>query len=365
MSSFFRERNRNSPQGVGGGVSVEIRSAVFDRIQASIAGSGFEEGGKLLGKISQDAHGVTIHVETFLDSGPRVDKSASHILPDGKYQESLFRLIEVWDPDIEHVGTWHSHHCNGLESLSGGDIRGYIESVNDPRYGLQYFFVMLIVGTTRGEITYRCYLFQKGSHNFCELPDKAVMVILGTYRLEGVLNKAEKVSASMSGGQVYRTPHTAGNSAKCIGNHSSSRTEKTLSTLDCQELRRIDNLWFRSNFDEVEVRKSGSTGRLAWIAEKQVGHIQLTLRYVYPALMQGKPCAEVEVLVDGERCGKRHSVPLDNGRFAHVENLVKKAVSKARRVRNEQTGRIRKWISAADCSFKIYNRRGGIEKNDS
>jgi predicted Rossmann fold flavoprotein len=50
------------------------------------------------------------------------------------------------DPGIRFIGSWHSHHCNGLRELSCGDERGYVETVNDPHYDGDLFLAMLIRG---------------------------------------------------------------------------------------------------------------------------------------------------------------------------------------------------------------------------
>ena len=114
-----------------------------------------EEGGKFVGyllrshntelqAIGLDPETPALVVTDYLPSGPNAVRSAVELLPDGEYQERLFRQIEGLDSDIEHLGSWHSHHCNGLRTLSDGDIRGYFRTVNKTAYRLDWFLVSLV-----------------------------------------------------------------------------------------------------------------------------------------------------------------------------------------------------------------------------
>jgi hypothetical protein len=104
-------------------ISVEIFDTVIARISHAVSVSNREEGGKFVGKISQNRNHIKIRVETYIDSGPRVNNSVGHLMPDGEYQEAMFRVLEKFDQDINYLGSWHTHHCNGLAELSQGDIR--------------------------------------------------------------------------------------------------------------------------------------------------------------------------------------------------------------------------------------------------
>ena len=117
-------------------IVIEFNKCVFDRIIKTISSSNVEEGGKLLGKIEYDTNRMVLQVESYIDSGTNIDHSSTHLHPDGEYQESVFRVVEQFDSNIEHIGTWHSHHCNGLKNLSSGDIQGYIKTVNNPNYNI-------------------------------------------------------------------------------------------------------------------------------------------------------------------------------------------------------------------------------------
>lgn len=114
-----------------------------------------EEGGKYIGYIcgpgdprlqkfdmNRKAHAIVI--TDFLPGGPKAVRTAVEFMPDGEYQEGLFRRVEEMDPAIEHLGSWHSHHCNGLQTLSRGDVEGYFRTVNKARYRPDYFLASLV-----------------------------------------------------------------------------------------------------------------------------------------------------------------------------------------------------------------------------
>jgi hypothetical protein len=119
-----------------------------------------EEGGKYVGyyldatdprlRALDLQNGIAALVVTdFLPSGPRAIRTAVELQPDGEYQEGLFRRLEQSDPAVEHLGTWHSHHCNGLSTLSGGDIAGYLRTVNRPEYRFDFFLASLVTRLPR------------------------------------------------------------------------------------------------------------------------------------------------------------------------------------------------------------------------
>jgi hypothetical protein len=142
-----------------------------------------EEGGKYLGYLLAPGRpfargfetrttGRTVLITKFLPSGPNATRTAVEFLPDGEYQERVFRQLEKQDPEIEHVGTWHTHHCNGLKTLSGGDVEGYFRTVNKPAYRPDFFVASLVTRIPaapeeRGWIEH--FLFVRGSTEFHDI----------------------------------------------------------------------------------------------------------------------------------------------------------------------------------------------------
>ncbi len=114
-----------------------------------------EDGGKYVGyvisasdsrlrEVDAKADTPAIVITDFLPGGPKALRTAVEFVPDGEFQETLFRRLEQLEPAIEHVGTWHSHHCNGLSTLSSGDIEGYRRTVNRQEYRLNFFLASLV-----------------------------------------------------------------------------------------------------------------------------------------------------------------------------------------------------------------------------
>ena len=115
-----------------------------------------EEGGKYIGYIdfaehnrSKDHH-YRVIITDFLPGGPNATRTAVEFLPDGEFQEQLYRRAEKRDANVEHLGTWHSHHCNGLDRLSGGDIEGYFRTVNKAAYRPEVFVASLVKHLPKG-----------------------------------------------------------------------------------------------------------------------------------------------------------------------------------------------------------------------
>lgn len=109
-----------------------------------------EEGGKYIGYIDLDPQSLgrdrnyRVIITDFLPGGPNAKRTAVEFLPDGDFQERLFRQAESRDTNLEHLGSWHSHHCNGLDRLSGGDIEGYFKTVNKRAYRPDVFVASLV-----------------------------------------------------------------------------------------------------------------------------------------------------------------------------------------------------------------------------
>lgn len=134
-----------------------------------------EDGGKYLAFIESDHGSSTLVVSDFLPGGPNAKRTRVEFLPDGDFQEQLFRQAELLDSRVEHVGSWHSHHCNGLQSFSEGDIVGYFKTVNKPRYRPDFFLASLVtrIPSTPDEPDWlHHFLFARGDDSYYVLGDQ-------------------------------------------------------------------------------------------------------------------------------------------------------------------------------------------------
>lgn len=128
-------------------VRLIIREGVLARVQsdclrnptAEIGGRWFgyyiaydddEQRSRLPDEIAElegDLHVIIDYIPT----GPNPDSvSEVELQPDRKYQMWAFDKLKSIDPDVEVLGSWHSHIPNGLERFSGIDHRSYFSKLS-------------------------------------------------------------------------------------------------------------------------------------------------------------------------------------------------------------------------------------------
>ncbi len=333
MNKFNQNHDVSNEQSVL--ISIELAESLIDRIKKTVIASDVEEGGKFLGRINYDENKVLIKINTFIDSGPGASKSSTHLHPDGEYQEALYRVIELFDPDIEHIGTWHSHHCNGLPHLSGGDIRGYIESVNDCNYNSKYFIVMLVVATRGSTIDYHFYLFVKGLREYYQLKPGQVDVHtpVSQYFLEPLLQLAERFSKLKQGPMNISTIATASKHNENNPNNQPHKTNRVnsgqelienVNKTQLQKFRSEDSKWFKEHLPRAKTLQNQKTQSVIWQYEKNVNDDVLTLRYEYPPENADCLYASITLLFNGQPLANR-KISLDETRFGVIHDLLRDA----------------------------------------
>jgi hypothetical protein len=132
-----------------------------------------EKGGKLV-----------LRVAGMIESGPRASRSPVSFFQDGEHQERIFRQIERDHREIEHLGNWHTHHVNGLATLSSGDVTTYRKTVNHPNHNTPFFYALLVVAkhnTTNPLQRYNIkhYIFRRNDDNVYEIPQRDVEIVDG------------------------------------------------------------------------------------------------------------------------------------------------------------------------------------------
>ncbi|MGO9021333.1 MAG: hypothetical protein ACLQVJ_23590 [Syntrophobacteraceae bacterium] len=141
-----------------------------------------ETGGRVIGTFEEDRGKLTLHVSGMIESGPRAQRSAVSFFQDGKYQERIFRQIENRHPEIEHLGNWHTHHVNGLQNLSGGDIATYSRTVNHHHHNTPFFYALLVTAKNSTfnplrRYSIKHYLFRRGDERIYEIPPQHVQIV--------------------------------------------------------------------------------------------------------------------------------------------------------------------------------------------
>lgn len=138
-----------------------------------------ETGGRIVGTYQKRHNHYEVQVLGVIGPGSNAKRSPTSLFQDGEYQESVFRSIEQLHPEIEHLGNWHTHHVNGLATLSSGDKTTYQATVNHRNHNTDFFYALLVVRKTPDhERRYQTkhYLFRRHDHTIYEISDPDVTI---------------------------------------------------------------------------------------------------------------------------------------------------------------------------------------------
>jgi hypothetical protein len=160
-------------------IKVLMPSAALEAIFDECDGFDVDEtGGRLIGCYRNKWNKYEIEVMGIIDPGPKARRSPTSFFQDGEYQEQIFRSLEEKNPDIEHLGNWHTHHVNGYPTLSSGDQTTYQKIVNHRLHNTGFFYAILVVQKTDDQSRYKIkhFLFKKNDPNFYEIPDESIQI---------------------------------------------------------------------------------------------------------------------------------------------------------------------------------------------
>jgi hypothetical protein len=157
-------------------IASEAVESIFDECDKYDAD---ETGGRLLGTYREEHGHYDIRVSHVLEPGPNARRSATSFFQDSEYQEKMFRAIEAEQPEIEHLGNWHTHHVNGYPTLSGGDKTTYFNTVNHKKYNIDLFYALLVVSKNIGEPRYavKHFVFRRDDNTVYEIPATQVRLV--------------------------------------------------------------------------------------------------------------------------------------------------------------------------------------------
>lgn len=139
-----------------------------------------ETGGRIIGMYERKGRDYEINVHGVIAPGPNARRSPTSFFQDGEYQERVFREIEKEHPKLEHLGNWHTHHVNGLQTLSGGDRETYHATVNHHNHNTDFFYALLVTRKLpRRERRYEVkhFLFFRGDDTIHELDESRVHIV--------------------------------------------------------------------------------------------------------------------------------------------------------------------------------------------
>jgi hypothetical protein len=98
------------------------------------------------------------------------------------------------------LGTWHTHHVNGLQTLSGGDLATYGRTVNHENHNTNFFYALLVTtknkhGKETDRYQVKHFVFVRGDDHFHEIPASHVSIENSALVWPGPTSKS-KMSAS-------------------------------------------------------------------------------------------------------------------------------------------------------------------------
>jgi hypothetical protein len=139
-----------------------------------------ETGGRIVGMYEKKGRDYQINVVGVIAPGPNARRSPTSFFQDGEYQERVFRELEKEHPKLEHLGNWHTHHVNGLQTLSGGDRETYRATVNHHNHNTDFFYALLVTRKLpRRERRYEVkhFLLFRGDDSIHELDESRVHMV--------------------------------------------------------------------------------------------------------------------------------------------------------------------------------------------
>jgi len=162
-------------------ISITIARAALDSIFDECDHyDSHETGGRLIGNYTRKNDHYDIRLQGILPPGPEAQRSMTSFFQDGAYQEAMFRRIEQEHPEIEHLGNWHTHHCNGYATLSHGDHETYHRTVNHEKHNTDFFYALLVVKKTPGRdqrYLIKHFVFHRNNKRVDEIPQSLVRIV--------------------------------------------------------------------------------------------------------------------------------------------------------------------------------------------
>jgi hypothetical protein len=125
-----------------------------------------------------------ITVEGVIAAGPKAVRTAVSFFKDGEYQEQMFRKVEAHRSNIYHLGNWHTHHVNGLETLSRGDCQTYRKHVESQNHATDFWYAFLVTTKRLGWYTVKHFILFRGDGAVHELRSLQMSVIDGRNLVE-------------------------------------------------------------------------------------------------------------------------------------------------------------------------------------
>lgn len=172
-----KKRIKSKEQEVRVTIYEDVVNSIFDECDRYDID---ETGGRLLGFYRFNNNKLEIEVCGDIGPGPKASRSQTSFFQDGEYQEIIFRKMEAQHPEIEHLGNWHTHHVNGLDTLSSGDKSTYTRVVNHKNHNTDFFYALLVTSRNVGNkprYNIKHFVVFRGKPFFYEIPDSHIKVV--------------------------------------------------------------------------------------------------------------------------------------------------------------------------------------------
>jgi hypothetical protein len=140
------------------------------------------------------AEGGALLLVGSISPGPRMRSSEVELFPDAEFQGNVYKALVAKEPALDHLGSWHSHHPNGMPRFSSGDVAHYTSAVESANYEPDYFVAGLCVdarGLVRGG-TFE--IFGRGGFRQT-VPAERIKTLKSLPSLQTVVDGAERVIA--------------------------------------------------------------------------------------------------------------------------------------------------------------------------
>jgi len=299
-----------------------------------------EEGGVLVGHIDyEDWDPLSaferpmpcIHVLDFIPSGPRTIRNSVSLYSDLAFQEYEFERLSELDPRVLHLGSWHSHHSNGVSQLSQGDLRSYFNIVESPRHAHDYYVAILLYRMpwktlkNVGDVFkhFKFYIIHRPSGRRClELERSCIRVTSGTSPYAGFISSGYTLPASLKRRELFARSWFKTTDARKI-----IREDNTVLTQIAEKNRHL----IEGSSRVVE----GAHGMIL-VRRFRIGRLYLEYRYPEMSIEDG-----IDLRVSRTRPGARGVEPIASvrGRPIEIRHHIFSAIVECFQPRNRDIGR--------------------------
>ncbi len=153
-----------------------------------------ETGGRLIGHLSVNRKSIDIIVRHLIGAGDNAKRTRTSFFQDRAEQAKKFRDLYYEDNTLNHLGNWHSHHCNGYPTLSSGDIETYTKTVNHKNHNLDMFVALLVIpGKGSKKYDFKVFVLNRGHSKVIEIDKSDTMFFTNSTHISSKRNRQRAI----------------------------------------------------------------------------------------------------------------------------------------------------------------------------